>query len=167
MGFFSFIMALAFIGAGYVGLFGNIAGALFSTSFTYDNAREPKRWAAGVILYWVLATILTVYICSALELGIAISIGIIILGIICCIYFLGNDAPVGQCPECGEWFSYVRGKYLRGGHYYADDVVERDIKNRNGEVIGSYETTEKRIHGWSTYEYTCKKCGNTIKITNR
>lgn len=165
MGFFSFIMALAFIGVGFVCSFGIIANLLFSTLFDYDSAREPKRWAAGMILYWVLATILTVYFCSwALEDGIvAISIGIIILGIICCIYFLGN-APVGQCPKCGEWFSYVQGKRVRGRHYYADDVVERDIKNRNGDVIGSYETTEKRIHYWSIHEYTCKKCGNTIEI---
>ena len=163
MGFFSSIMALAFIGTGYVGLFGNLASLLFSTLFDYDSAREPKRWAAGIILYWVLATILTVYFCSAFELGIAISIGIIILGIICCIDFL-DDAPVGQCPKCGEWFSYVKGKRIGGGHYYADDVVERNIKNRNGDVIGSYETTEKRIHYWSKHEYTCKKCGNTIEI---
>jgi predicted RNA-binding Zn-ribbon protein involved in translation (DUF1610 family) len=165
MEFVNFILVLAFIGVGYVGSFGNLASLLFRTLFDYDSAREPKRWAAGMILYWVLATILTVYFCSwALEDGIvAISIGIIILGIICCIYFLG-DAPVGQCPKCGEWFSYVQGKRTRGGHYYADDVVERDIKNRNGDVIGSYETTEKRMHYWSKHEYTCKKCGNTIEI---
>ena len=146
-------------------ILGVLGGLIYQSIFEgkYNRASDPWSWVWASVAYWVLIYIFNIWMfCEFWRFGHYIGFGI--LYIICGAYFIIKSAPIAQCPHCGEWFTYVRTKRLSSGSYESDDIVERDIMNRDGDIVGSYETTERRTHFWSVWQYTCNKCGHQIKI---
>ena len=69
------------------------------------------------------------------------------------------DADV--CPNCGEWNRIELVKRLGRDDYKQRVVVERDIHNKEGEKIGSYDASEVRDFTTYTNRYRCKACGKS------
>ena len=62
------------------------------------------------------------------------------------------------CPKCGAWNEYRILKKISSKSYDVWETVERDIKNKNGDTIGSYDSRELRTRHKGTELLICKKC---------
>lgn len=69
------------------------------------------------------------------------------------------------CPDCGEWNSMELVKTLAQNNYKQRVDVERDIRNKEGKKIGSYDASE--IHDFTdrVIVLKCKVCGKEVITT--
>ena len=85
-------------------------------------------------------------------------INVIIL-ILLSLSFLGAMAERAiVCPKCGAWNEYRILEKISSKSYDVWETVERDIKNKNGDTIGSYDSRELRTRHKGTELLICKKC---------
>lgn len=85
-----------------------------------------------------------------------INVIILILLSICSLGGMMQNAII--CPHCGAWNEYRVLKELSSESYDVWETVERDIKNKNGDIIGSYDSRELRTCHEGSRLLICKKC---------
>ena len=86
-----------------------------------------------------------------------------ILVVLLCIYSFGKLAKYATiCPHCGAWNDYTDKEILTSGSYDAWETVDRKIKDKNGNTIGTYEDKELKTRYYSCASYKCAQCGKTF-----
>ena len=131
----------------------------------------PTKRTAKIILHILLLTpnILAIIFWASNEgLKDIFDLWMVILGI------LISDSPTYRsvdskmedwsiiCPYCGEWNRAEFVKELDRDGYKKRVDVKRDIRNKEGEKIGSYDASEIRDFTTYTNLYRCKACGESF-----
>ena len=76
-------------------------------------------------------------------------------------FFLILECSI-ECPHCHALNSCTFEKVLNRESREQWETVDRDIKDNNGNTIGSYETRELKTYRHETSEFKCKRCGKNF-----
>jgi hypothetical protein len=94
-------------------------------------------------------------------------INVIILIVLCISSFGAMAEKAIICPHCGAWNEYRFLKQISSESYDVWETVERDIKNKNGDTIGTYDSRELRTCHESSEILICKKCKKEFTHTSK
>lgn len=121
----------------FVGI-ANIFDFVFSKAFEIYDSSDYDLWQ-------IIMAILIVYI-SLYRIGYSL---------------MKSLADV--CPYCGEWNRLKSVGYRFGDRHKQIVDVERDIRNKGGEKIGSYDAQEIRDVRTSYITKKCIACGESFE----
>lgn len=164
MDLIAFILVTLFIGIIATFLLAYVLDDLFH-KFNYKPTKRTAKIIMHilVVIEYVFISLMTIdnELCDNLDLWQIILVILVsyILSYLCGYVIMKNSADI--CPNCGEWNRIEYLEELDRDDYKQRVDVERDIHNKEGEKIGSYDASEVRDFTTYTDRYRCKACGKS------